>query len=105
VRQYKVTAQDQKEADTGCAKTDPVRQREIRNVRAEMIDHDREDRERAQSVKLRLITLQRAIAHQGLLRGESTRPTPSDTSPSPRHDYVTNPAAIRYQLFLRVNST
>jgi hypothetical protein len=67
-----------------------------------MIDHDREDRERSQSVKLRLITLQRVIAHQGLLRRESTRPTPSDTSPSPRHDYVTNPAAIRYQFFLRV---
>jgi hypothetical protein len=47
-----------------------------------MIDPDREDRERSQSVKLRLITLQRAIVHQGLLRRESTRPTPSDTSPA-----------------------
>ena len=54
-----------------------------------MIDHDREDRERSQSVKLRLITLQRAIARQGLLRRENTcsdsirhHPQPS-TQPTP----------------------
>jgi hypothetical protein len=41
---------------------DPVRQWKIRNVRAEMIHHDSEHRERSQPVKLRLITLQRAIA-------------------------------------------
>jgi hypothetical protein len=41
---------------------DRVRQREIGNVGAEMVHHDREHRERSQSVELRLIKLQRAIA-------------------------------------------
>jgi len=48
-----------------------------------VIDHDGEDRERSQSVKLRLITLQRAIARQRLLRCENTSSIRLDTTPSP----------------------
>jgi hypothetical protein len=60
-----------------------------------VIDHDGEDRERSQSVKLRLITLQRAIARQRLLRRENTSSTRSDTNPSPvrspPHELCDNP--------------
>jgi hypothetical protein len=40
---------------------DPIRQGKIRNVGAEMIDHHREHRQRAQTIELRLIMIQRSM--------------------------------------------
>jgi hypothetical protein len=46
----------------------PVWQRKVRNIGAEMVNHYGDDRERSKTVKLRLITLRRLLATQGLIR-------------------------------------